>query len=387
MPQDKKSMGRAAVQPPAAGEGIALPVGGPDLAGLQPIERIRRRWPMVLGAVLTLLMVVGIGRELLDDGIAPLRAVVPASPWFWVAFAAFYLTPPTIDYVIFRRLWGIPLSGMIALHKKRIANDVVMGYSGEAFFYAWARQRVKMVAAPFGAVKDVAILSAIAGNGVTLLVTLLALPLALGLLDPGEQRTLALSVAVLFPAWSGLSAATAAPIATDTTLPDVSGWTRVGQGGAVDWTPSYPGADRLLQARYVDAAGRTVDLAVAVYAVQGEGREIVGHGIGAIPPESTWLRVENRPPLAGGAVIRMRAPGPVERDTATWYRLGDMVTASARRVKIETVRSRLTGGDPGAVAVIVSAEREGQDARRAMEDFVAAAGPIARVADRVAGAR
>ena len=59
---------------------------------------------------------------------------------------------------VYCRRWGIPLSGFVALLKKRIANDVVLGYSGEAYFYAWARQNAKMVAAPFGAVKDVSVL-------------------------------------------------------------------------------------------------------------------------------------------------------------------------------------------------------------------------------------
>ncbi|WP_216075134.1 hypothetical protein, partial [Acinetobacter baumannii] len=84
-------------------------------------------------------------------------------------FALYYVGPPTFDYVIFKRLWHIPLAGLVALHKKRISNEVLFGYSGEAYFYAWARQRTQMVAAPFGAVKDVMILSAIAGNAITLI--------------------------------------------------------------------------------------------------------------------------------------------------------------------------------------------------------------------------
>ena len=87
-----------------------------------------------------------------------------------------YLSPPICDYIIFRKLWRIPIEGLGALIKKRIANDVVLGYSGEAYFYAWARQRAQMVAAPFGAVKDVTILSAMAGNLMTLAMTALALP-------------------------------------------------------------------------------------------------------------------------------------------------------------------------------------------------------------------
>ena len=148
----------------------------PDLAGLEPVEKITRRWPTVLGAVLSLLMAVALGRELLGAGLSGLQRTIPDHPMFYVAFALFYLAPPTFDYLIFRRLWGIPLDGMVALHKKRIANEVLIGYSGEAYFYAWARQRTQMVAAPFGAVKDVTIQSAIAGNTFTLILILLLIP-------------------------------------------------------------------------------------------------------------------------------------------------------------------------------------------------------------------
>ncbi|MDF7776697.1 hypothetical protein P1X14_15675 [Sphingomonas sp. AOB5] len=146
------------------------------MAGLEPIEKIRRRWPLVLGSALTLLMIVALARELFGSGLAGLQQTIPTHPMFYVAFALFYLAPPTFDYIIFRRLWAIPLDGMAALHKKRIANEVVVGYSGEAYFYAWARQRTQMVAAPFGAVKDVTIQSAIAGNTFTLILILLVIP-------------------------------------------------------------------------------------------------------------------------------------------------------------------------------------------------------------------
>lgn len=158
-----------------------------DLAGLEPVEKIKRRWPMLLGGALTLLMVAALAHELFDTGLAGLRQRLPSNPLFYLVFMVYYLSPPTFDYVIFRRLWSIPLSGMAALHKKRISNEVLVGYSGEAYFYAWARQRTQMVAAPFGAVKDVTILSAIAGNAVTLAMIVLALPFGIGLLT-GEQR-------------------------------------------------------------------------------------------------------------------------------------------------------------------------------------------------------
>lgn len=170
----------------------------PDLAGLEPLRTIKSRWPIVIGALLTIAMVAGLGRELFGSGLAGLTRAVPSSPWFYVAFALLYASPPTGDFIIFRRLWNIPAAGWAALVKKRIANEVVFGYSGEAYFYAWARQRAQMVAAPFGAVKDVSILSAIAGNAITLAMIALALPLGIGLLTPGQLETLAGSAAIVF---------------------------------------------------------------------------------------------------------------------------------------------------------------------------------------------
>jgi len=169
----------------------------PDLAGLEPVEKITRRWPMLLGGALTLLMIGALAHELFDSGLAGLSRRLPTSPFFYLAFALYYLGPPTFDYVIFKRLWNIPLAGMAALHKKRISNEVLVGYSGEAYFYAWARQRTQMVAAPFGAVKDVTILSAIAGNAVTLAMILLAAPFGMGLLTHVQQNWVWGSIAII----------------------------------------------------------------------------------------------------------------------------------------------------------------------------------------------
>ncbi|THD36283.1 MAG: hypothetical protein E7773_09235 [Sphingomonas sp.] len=146
-----------------------------DLAGLEPVKTIKSRWPMVIAGALTLAMVVGLIHQLLKSGLTGLSHATPTSWLYYVAFVLLYFSPPIGDYIIFRKLWRIPLEGLGALMKKRIANEVVLGYSGEAYFYAWARQRAQMVAAPFGAVKDVMILSAIAGNIMTLAMTALAM--------------------------------------------------------------------------------------------------------------------------------------------------------------------------------------------------------------------
>lgn len=177
--------------------GSAAQQGVAELTGPEPIAKIKRRWPTWLGAALSVLMVVGVGNELLDNGLTGLWRAAPTNVTFYIIFLLCYLAPPAFDFAIFRRLWGIPWSGMIALHKKRIANDVVLGYSGEAYFYTWARQRTQMVAAPFGAVKDVSILSAIAGNATTLALMAIALPLVVDLLTPAQYKTGLISFGVI----------------------------------------------------------------------------------------------------------------------------------------------------------------------------------------------
>ena len=102
-------------------------------------------------------------------------AMMPHRPIFWIAFVLAHLAPIVADWLIYRRLWGISASGMLPLARKMISNNLLFGYAGEAYLYAWAKSR-GVCSAAFGAVKDVAILSAAVGNAATILVTLVALP-------------------------------------------------------------------------------------------------------------------------------------------------------------------------------------------------------------------
>lgn len=168
-----------------------------SLAGLEPLPPLGRGWPIALGIIITVAMVAGVGRELLASGLSGLGRIVPASGLFYLVFALFYLSPATFDYIVFRRLWNIPFAGFLALIRKRIANDVLFGYSGDAYFYAWARTHARFVSAPFGAVKDSTILSAVAGNTITLLMLAIALPVGWHLITPPQLHDLRWSVLVL----------------------------------------------------------------------------------------------------------------------------------------------------------------------------------------------
>ncbi|UZK66496.1 exosortase A [Sphingomonas sp. M1-B02] len=196
---------------------------------------------------------------------------------------------------------------------------------------------------------------------------------------------LALTVASLFLGWSSLIAARAAPLPPRIELPQVAGWQRVGASAVAPWSPDFPGADHMLIGRYSNGRGQAVDLAVAVYASQHEDKELVGFGIGAIRENDRWVRIEDVPSYARGHAIRMIGPGRVERETVSWYRIGDMLTGSDRRVKLETLKTKLLGGNQAGVAVLLSAEQPG--ARGAIDDFLKVLGPVDAFADRMAGTR
>lgn len=133
-----------------------------------------RRW---LVPALSLAILAGALIQLRNLEFSKLLAMTPVSPLFWAVFLVSYFFQPVSELLIFRRLWDLPNKAILPLLRKRLSNEVLFGYSGEAYFYAWARKNAPMVTAPFGAVKDVAILSAAVANVVTLALVALCWPL------------------------------------------------------------------------------------------------------------------------------------------------------------------------------------------------------------------
>ncbi|MEO7691558.1 MAG: exosortase A [Sphingomonas sp.] len=199
---------------------------------------------------------------------------------------------------------------------------------------------------------------------------------------------LTLAVAAIFPTWSMAIAGRAETLPASISLPEIPGWRRAPMSVQAPWSPYYPGADHYLIGRYENGQGDTLDLAIAVYGSQHEGKELVSFGVGALREDDVWVRVDDLPDLAGGAAMLVTAPGPVQRQIVTWYRVGNVVTHDDKIVKLETLRAKLLGGTQRAVAVHMSTEvLPGRDPRAAMERFVQALGPIETLADRSAGLR
>jgi EpsI family protein len=195
----------------------------------------------------------------------------------------------------------------------------------------------------------------------------------------------ALAVAALPLAWSAAIAASAEEAPAQLVLPTVDGWERMPMTGR-PWKPHYVGADLLRMGRYRNAQGQQVDLAIAIFARQAEGRELVGYGQGAVGPESDWAWTASALPPFGGRADRIASHGTV-REVLTFYRVGSALTGSPMEVKLETMKARLTGGRQRAVAILVSAPEpaDGVSVRPALDAFVRALGPIDRLADRAAG--
>jgi exosortase A len=195
-----------------------------------------------------------------------------------------------------------------------------------------------------------------------------------------------LAVAALPVLWSAaVSAAGTEPPPSDIIFPEVRGWQRVAPLNGRPWQPHFAGADLLRMARYRDAEGREVDLAIAVFARQGEGRELVAYGQGAVAPGGAWAWTASSPAPANGTAELIASNGTT-REVVSFYRVGDSLTGSGMQVKLETMKTRLLGGPQRAVAVLVSAEAPGAgtSARPAIDAFLAALGPIDTLADRAA---
>jgi exosortase A len=189
-------------------------------------------------------------------------------------------------------------------------------------------------------------------------------------------------VALLPLAWSNVVEARSRSVASPATaLPQVPGWTLTRETPAPAWRPRYVGASQIVMGRYGDARGRRVDLAIAMFDRQSEGRELVGYGQGATDPDSHWAWTGDTAPPPGGKALRIIGPGPVVREVAIFYLLGDVTTGSHLRVKIETLKARLLGGSQRAAAILVSAQEVGRrDARPAIDDFRRALGNLDVVA-------
>lgn len=169
-------------------------------AMLDPAPPLKTRWNgwiAAVGPILSLGVLAAALYQLRALDVATLWAMMPTGIGFWLAFAICYAISPISEWIIFRRLWTLPPSGIVPLFRKLVCNELLLGYLGEMYFYSWARRHARITTAPFGAIKDVSILSAIAGNVFTLLLVVIAAPLFARLNVGMETKHFVTSVIVI----------------------------------------------------------------------------------------------------------------------------------------------------------------------------------------------
>lgn len=197
-----------------------------------------------------------------------------------------------------------------------------------------------------------------------------------------------LGLGLVFAAWAALASGGAARLPDRIALPDVPGWRLVDYTPTAAWEPRASGAQHRLLGRYQDSAGQEVDVFIAVYALQEDGREASAFGEGALTPDTAWRWLA---PGTGSAHVQadyLLASGQVKRLTETSYRTGDLTTGSNARLKLATMKNRLfLRREPTILAIFSAEQAKGQDAPRIIAAFRAALGDDGEWMDRIAGLR
>jgi len=152
-----------------------------------------------LRLVFLVAVIVYLFDQIAEIGWSNLWGALPRMVWFYVLGIAIYFILPLSELLIYRVIWGVGLlRDFPVFARKRVYNQALLDYSGEAYFYLWAKRHPGLTDQKiFSAVKDSNILSALVSN--TLTVVFLALFLITGQLkiflssDPGSTIYFALA--------------------------------------------------------------------------------------------------------------------------------------------------------------------------------------------------
>lgn len=108
-----------------------------DSPGVKRTQKYVRR-------VIVVVIVSLIIYQLYDIGLSEVMRSLPKVPLFYMIFVFLYLSLPTAEILIYRQVWKLPRRKLFrAFLTKRVYNEEVMGYSGEAYLFMWARNHLE----------------------------------------------------------------------------------------------------------------------------------------------------------------------------------------------------------------------------------------------------
>ncbi|MXO83714.1 exosortase A [Altererythrobacter aestiaquae] len=193
---------------------------------------------------------------------------------------------------------------------------------------------------------------------------------------------------ILFGGWHAMASRVEASVPVSIALPDVKGWSRVDYAPLVDWAPKATGADHRLLGRYRNEAGQEVDVFLALYAAQEEGREASAYGEGALSTEKEWRWLAPGEPVPEAVSDYLLANGQVKRLAQTSFHHGDILTGSAAKLKLANMRDRLVlRAQPTMMLILSAEETETQKPARSIAAFRQSIGNESEWMDRIAGLR
>lgn len=123
------------------------------------------RWLFVAGILSYL------AYQLTSIGWAEVWAELPTTPWFYILLLLMYATLPATEMVLYGTAWSADAWALLpALLRKRVLNNDVLGYSGEAYFLVWAHRNTNLgYRQIFETVKDNTVISSVASTSVAFL--------------------------------------------------------------------------------------------------------------------------------------------------------------------------------------------------------------------------
>lgn len=127
----------------------------------------RTKFGKRLSKVLQYVLVAGIISylvyQLTEIGWQRVWESLPVTPWFYVLFLFLYFALPVSEQFIYSTSLNFSFwKGLPVFIQKKIYNADVLGYSGEAYFFVWARKNLKESGGYiFGVIKDNNIISSI----------------------------------------------------------------------------------------------------------------------------------------------------------------------------------------------------------------------------------
>jgi hypothetical protein len=124
----------------------------------------------ILRACIFILIIIYLGNKLFQLGWQAIWDHLPMQISFYLLFLLLYFSIPVTELFLYRLFWKYDLiKNFPTFMKKRIFNTDVLGYSGEVYFFNWARENINQKEIQLAeTIRDNNIISSLASTTITI---------------------------------------------------------------------------------------------------------------------------------------------------------------------------------------------------------------------------